>query len=79
MLLQVDPDQRYSAKEVLEHPWVAQLNQVSAHPFPEAYSQRIALTRAKARFRRGVKAVIAFNRFTRGLDEALDLEGQKKK
>jgi hypothetical protein len=65
-LLCVDPVKRYSATDVLRHPWVGGEN-VSTKALCSGYSKRLIALQCRRRLRRGVKVLLAINRFTSAL------------
>jgi calcium/calmodulin-dependent protein kinase I len=72
-LLTVDPTQRLTAAQVLEHPWVSGgLARGSA--FSQQHTNRIRLLQAKRKLRRNVQIIIACNRFTSILRAASELD-----
>ena len=67
-LLCVDPLKRYSATDVLRHPWVGGEN-VSTKALCSGYSKRLIALQCRRRLRRGVKVLLAINRFTAALQQ----------
>ena len=67
-LLCVDPHKRYSATDVLRHPWVGGEN-VSTKALCGGYSKRLIALQCRRRLRRGVKVLLAINRLTAALSE----------
>ena len=67
-LLCVDPLKRYSATDVLRHPWVGGEN-VSTKALCSGYSKRLIALQCRRRLRRGVKVLLAINRFTSALQD----------
>ena len=67
-LLCVDPLKRYSATDVLRHPWVGGEN-VSTKALCTGYSKRLIVLQCRRRLRRGVKVLLAINRFTSALQD----------
>lgn len=67
-LLCVDPLKRYSATDVLRHPWVGGEN-VSTKALCSGYSKRLIVLQCRRRLRRGVKVLLAVNRFTAALQD----------
>jgi len=65
-LLTLDPKKRYSAKQVLSHPWIAG-SAAPAKAFGPEYSERFALLQARRKLRRAVQSIIAVNKFSRVL------------
>lgn len=57
-LLTVDPAQRYTAKQVLEHPWISGTT-ASAKPLGSDYSKRLMMLQARRRLKKGVQMIIA--------------------
>jgi len=66
-LLTVDPRKRYTAKQVLAHPWIAGSAGVSAKAFGAGHAERFALLQARRKLRRAVQSIIAVNKFSRVL------------
>jgi len=67
-LLCVDPQKRYTATDVLRHPWVGGEN-VSTKALCSGYSKRLIVLQCRRRLRRGVKVLLAINRFTSALQD----------
>jgi len=66
-LLTVDPKKRFTAKQVLAHPWIAGASTVSAKAFGAGHAERFALLQARRKLRRAVQSIIAVNKFSRVL------------
>lgn len=66
-LLTVDPAQRYTAKQVLEHPWISGTT-ASAKPLGSDYSKRLMMLQARRRLKKGVQMIIAINKFSSMLE-----------
>jgi len=67
-MLTLDPQQRISATEVLQHPWLrAAKNNTRA--LGSEHTQRIKLLQAKRKLRRAVQLIIAANKFASILDK----------
>jgi len=66
-LLTVDPKKRYTAKQVLAHPWIAGSAGVSTKAFGAGHAERFALLQARRKLRRAVQSIIAVNKFSRVL------------
>lgn len=66
-LLTVDPAQRYTAKQVLEHPWISGAT-ASSKPLGQDYSKRLLMHQARQRLKKGVQMVIAVNKFSNMID-----------
>jgi serine/threonine protein kinase len=62
-LLTVNPDQRATAKQVLEHPWISG-NQASTAPLGADYNKRLLMLQARRRLKKGVQIVIAANKLS---------------
>jgi len=62
-LLCVDPSTRFSAKQVLEHSWVAG-NTASTKSLGKNYGKRLLMLQARKRLRKGVQMIIAINKFS---------------
>jgi len=60
-LLVVDPAQRYTAKQVLAHPFVT--GEASTKAFSASHTRRLQLLQARRRLRRGIQTIVAVNRF----------------
>ena len=65
--LQVSPELRYSATQVLQHPWVGGKD-VSSRALSGGYSKRLMLLQARRRLRKGIQVLIACNRLCSALD-----------
>jgi len=65
-LLCVDPNKRYTAKQVLAHPWIAG-NAAPTKSLGPAHNKRLMLLQAKRRLRKGVQIIIAINKFSAAL------------
>lgn len=65
-LLTVDPNKRYTAKQVIAHPWVSGKD-TSNKKFAAAHHERLRLMQAKRTLRRTVRAIIAINKFAKVL------------
>lgn len=68
-LLTVDPKVRYTPEDVLNHEWITKPPDTA---FSDEYRNRLQLLQAKARLRKGVKTIIAANRFSRALQTRLE-------
>jgi len=66
-LLCVDSKKRLTAKQVLDHPWIAGNAGVSAKAFGAGHAERFALLQARRKLRRAVQSIIAVNKFSRVL------------
>lgn len=66
-LLTVDPAARYTAKQVLEHPWISGTT-ASAKPLGNDYSKRLMMLQARRRLKKGVQMIIAINKFSAMLE-----------
>jgi len=65
-LLTVDPKLRYTPQQVLDHPWISG-GKASVAKFGDSYGSRMELMLARRTLRRGVKTIIALNKFKRAL------------
>eukprot|EP01083_Nonionella_stella_P012183 34572_1 len=70
-LLVLNPKDRMSAKELLEHPWIAQLSKKGAMDEDDSFANihfkaNLSNYLHKQRFRRGVRLIITLNRMVRG-------------
>jgi len=68
-LLTVNPKKRWSPTDLLAKEWVT--GSASSTAFGGDYNKQFHLTRGKVQLRKGVKAVIAINRFVRSLFAAI--------
>jgi serine/threonine protein kinase len=59
-LLTVDPKMRYTASQVLNHPWI--MGNASDKPLDQGYNRRLMMLQARRRLRKGVQMIIAINR-----------------
>ena len=66
--LQVDPTKRYTAAQVLAHPWVGGKD-VSVKAISGGHIKRLIVLQARRRLRKGIQMMIAVNRFARVIDE----------
>jgi calcium/calmodulin-dependent protein kinase I len=69
-LLTVDPKKRITPAGVLQHEWVA--GGATDKAFSKEHNQRFRLLQARRILRRGVRSIIAVNRFSRQLQYLLD-------
>ncbi len=53
-LLTVDPTQRYTAKQVLQHPWISG-SEASSAPLGADYNKRLLMLQARRRLKKGVQ------------------------
>lgn len=70
-LLTVDPNQRYTAKQVLAHPWISG-SMASTAPLGEEYGKRLKMLQARRRLKKGVQMIIAINKFSNMLEAMKD-------
>jgi calcium/calmodulin-dependent protein kinase I len=70
-LLTVDPKKRMTPKQVLEHPWVAGAGVASTKTFDKGHNNRFRTLQARRVMRRGVRSIIAVNRFAHALHEII--------
>lgn len=71
-LLTVDPAKRATPDEVLSHVWLT--GGASEKAFGEEHTRRLQLLQAKSKLRRGVRTIIAVNRFSRALRAVVEEE-----
>ena len=74
-LLTVDPKQRYTAAQVLTHPWIT--GGASSKPLSEGHTTRLMMLQARRRLRKGVQMIIAINKFGSTV-EMLQREAQRE-
>ena len=74
-LLTVDPKHRYTAAQVLAHPWIT--GGASSKPLDSGHSQRLMMLQARRRLRKGVQMIIAINKFGNTV-EMLQREAQRE-
>lgn len=60
-LLTVDPNKRYTAKQVLDHPWISG-STASSKPLDGDYNKRLKMLQARRRLKKGVQMIIAINK-----------------
>lgn len=70
-LLTVDPNKRLTPRQVLEHEWIAGGN---ASSNPLGHGKRLRLMQLKRKLRRGVKCIIALNKFKVALEKVMETE-----
>lgn len=68
-LLTVNPKKRWTPSDLLTKEWVR--GSASKEKFGDGFSKNFRLTGGKAKLRKGVRAVIAINRFVRSLKAAI--------
>jgi len=61
-LLTVNPKKRYTAEQVLQHPWI--INQTSDKKFHDSHIERLKQMQARRKLRRGVQMVMAVNKLS---------------
>jgi len=61
-LLCVPPKDRYTAAQVLAHPWIAGTT-ATTKAFGDKYAKRLKTLQARRRLRKGVQTIIAVNKF----------------
>jgi len=61
-LLTVNPKKRYTAEQVLAHPWIT--GQTSDKKFHGSHNERLKQLQARRKLRRGVQMVMAVNKFS---------------
>lgn len=67
-LLCVEPAKRMTPAQLLAHPWIAGAGVASAKPLAGDYGQRMQLLTLKRKLRRGVKCILALNKFKKALE-----------
>jgi len=70
-LLTVDPNKRFTAEQVLAHPWV-QGQTASSQPLGGDHAKRLMMLQARKRLKKGVQMIIAINKFSNMLDSIKD-------
>lgn len=71
-LLTVNPKKRFTPDQVLSHPWVARGDEVaSKKAFSKDHNLHFRKLQARKILRRGVRSIIAVNRFARALQEII--------
>lgn len=70
-LLNVEPKKRFTPDNVLNHPWISG-GKASDKNFGDGHIRRMQLIQARMKLRRGVRTIIAVNRFARALKSALE-------
>jgi calcium/calmodulin-dependent protein kinase I len=66
-MLTVDPDQRITSAEALEHHWIT--GGASTTPLPQTHTVMLKALNARAQLRKAVRTLIALNRFSLALPE----------
>jgi len=66
-LLQVDPKKRWTAEQVLKHPWV-QGSTAKAEALGSSLTLRLKLLQARRKLKRTVRSIMAINKFNHALD-----------
>ena len=74
-LLTVDPAQRFTAAQVLQHPWIT--GGASSKPLSSGHTTRLMMLQARRRLRKGVQMIIAINKFGSTV-EMLQREAQRE-
>ena len=74
-LLTVDPAHRFTAAQVLSHPWIT--GGASSKPLPSGHATRLMMLQARRRLRKGVQMIIAINKFGSTV-EMLQREAQRE-
>lgn len=69
-LLTVNPTERYTAQQVLEHGWICN-DEASPRSFGDAYTASLRLVAARNRFRVQIRVIIAINRVARELKKII--------
>jgi len=62
-LLTVDPKKRFTAEQVLSHPWISG-SAASSKSFGPSHNLRLKMLQARRRLRRGVHMIMAANKFS---------------
>jgi len=71
-LLTVNPKKRFTPKTLLESEWVFKTGVASAKELGEDRIKAFRLTCGRKKLRKGIRAVIAINRFVRALQKVVD-------
>jgi len=75
-LLTVNPKKRFTPTDLLGSPWVSK-GIASTKDLGDNFNKNIKLTTSKKTLRKGIRAVIAINRFVRALKKVLEKEKDK--
>lgn len=75
-LLTIDPKKRWTPDQLESNSWVT--GSASSEALQGDYTKRIRLTVARRDLRKGIKAVIAINRFARALVKVLEKAGESE-
>jgi len=74
-MLTVNPAERLTPGGVLDHPWISG-GKASAAPFSADHTQRLTLMQARRTLKKGVRSIIAVNRFSRKFKNIVDQQNQ---
>lgn len=69
-MLTVDPKQRATCEQLKDNPWIN--GSASAEVLKDGYVTRLALLQARSNMRKGVRAVMAINRFANTIEKLLE-------
>jgi len=75
-LLCVDPKKRFTAQQVLAHPWIAG-GAAPAKQFGNDHAKRLKALQARRRLKKGVQLIIAINKFSFAFTNSPIQEGQE--
>jgi len=76
-LLCVPPKDRYTAAQVLAHPWIAGTT-ATTKAFGDKYAKRLKTLQARRRLRKGVQTIIAVNKFVLSFKAKPDEKKEEK-
>jgi len=72
-LLTVDPKKRFTAKDVLGHPWIAGKTAVTK-PFDSSHTSNLKLLQARRKLKRTVRTIMAINKFRFAFNSLIEEE-----